>query len=48
MHQVKFDGGCRVNFSKAGKYVGKTSACDAAKVGIAEDAIRRDFREQGL
>jgi hypothetical protein len=48
MHQVKFDSGCRVNFNKAGKYFGKTAACDAAKVGIAEDAIRRYFREQGL
>jgi len=48
IHQVKFDGGCRVNFNKAGKYFSKTSACDAAKVGIAEDAIRRFFREQGL
>lgn len=48
IHQVKFDGGCRVNFNKAGKYFSKTSACDAVKVGIAEDAIRRYFREQGL
>jgi hypothetical protein len=48
IHQVKFEGGCRVNFNKAGKYFSKTSACDAAKVGIAEDAIRRYFREQGL
>jgi hypothetical protein len=48
MHQVKFDGGCRVNFNKPGKYFSKTSACDAAKVGIAEDAIRRYFREQGF
>ncbi|MBW4529684.1 MAG: hypothetical protein KME02_03240 [Aphanothece saxicola GSE-SYN-MK-01-06B] len=47
IHQVKFDGGCRVNFNKAGKYFSKTSACDAAKVGIAEDAIQRYFREQG-
>jgi len=46
--QVKFDGGCRVNFNEAGKYFSKTSACDAVKVGIAEDAIRRYFREQGL
>lgn len=48
IHQVKFNGGCRVNFNKAGKYFSKTSACDAAKVGIAEEAIRRYFREQGL
>lgn len=48
IHQVKFNGGCRVNFNKAGKYFSKTSACDAAQVGIAEDAIRRYFREQGL
>jgi len=48
IHQVKFDGGCKVNFNKAGKYLSKTSACDTGKVGIAEDAIRRYFREQGL
>ena len=48
IHQVKFDGGCRVNFNKAGKYFSKTSSCDAAKVDIAEDAIRRFYREQGL
>lgn len=48
IHQVKFNGGCRVNFNKVGKYFSKTSACDAAQVGIAEDAIRRYFREQGL
>ncbi len=30
IHQVKFDGGCRVNFNKAGKYFSKTSACKAA------------------
>ena len=47
IHQVKFDGGCRDNFNKAGKYFSKTSACDAAKVGIAEDAIQRYFHEQG-
>jgi len=47
IHQVKFDGGCRVNFNKAGQYLSKTSACDTAKIGIAEDAIRRYFREQG-
>lgn len=47
IHQVKFDGGCRVNFNKAGKYISKTSTCDATKVGIAEDAIQRYFREQG-
>ncbi|MCT0198679.1 hypothetical protein KQ313_03135 [Synechococcus sp. CS-1325] len=47
IHQVKFDGACRVNFNKTGNYLSKTSACDAAKVGIAEDAIRRYFREQG-
>ncbi|MCP9841549.1 hypothetical protein KBY93_13020 [Synechococcus sp. J7-Johnson] len=48
IHQVKFDGGCRVNFNKAGKYFSKTSACDAAQVGIAEDAMQRFSREQGL
>jgi len=48
IHQVKFDGGCRVDFNKEGKYFSKTSTCDAAKVEIAEDAIRRYFREQGL
>ena len=48
IHQVKFDGGCRVNFNKAGQYFSKTSACDTAKIGIAADAIRRYFREQGL
>ncbi|MCP9835733.1 MULTISPECIES: hypothetical protein [unclassified Cyanobium] len=47
LHQVKFDGGCRVNFNKAGKSFSTTSACEAAKVGIAEDAIQRYFREQG-
>ncbi|MCT0229977.1 hypothetical protein KQ306_03750 [Synechococcus sp. CS-1324] len=47
IHQVKFEGACRVNFNKAGNYLSKTSACDAAKVGIAEDAIQRYFREQG-
>lgn len=47
IHQVKFDGGCRVNFNKAGKYFSKTSSCNAAQVGVAEDAIRRYFREQG-
>jgi hypothetical protein len=47
IHQVKFDGGCRVNFNKAGKYFSKTSACTPALVGIAEDAIGRYFREQG-
>lgn len=47
LHQVKFDGGCRVNFNKAGKYFSKTPACDAAKVEIAEDAIHRYSREQG-
>lgn len=47
LHQVKFDGGCRVNFNKAGKYFSKTPACDAAKVGIAEEAIHRYSREQG-
>jgi hypothetical protein len=48
MHQVIFDGGCRVNLNKAGKYFSKTSACDAAQVGIAEDAMQRLSREQGL
>ncbi|MCP9915750.1 hypothetical protein [Cyanobium sp. ATX 6F1] len=48
IRQVKFDGACRVNFNKAGKTFSKTSACDAAQVGVAEDAIRRYFREQGL
>ena len=48
MHQVKFDSGCRVNFNKAGKHFSKTYACEAAKVRIAEDAIRRYFLEQGL
>lgn len=47
IHQVKFDGGCRVNFNKAGKYFSKTSACTPAQVGIAEDAIGRYIREQG-
>lgn len=48
IHQVKFEGACRVNFNKAGKRFSKTSACDAAQVEVAEDAIRRYFREQGL
>jgi hypothetical protein len=45
---VKFEGACRVNFNKAGKRFSKTSACDAAQVDVAEGAIRRYFREQGL
>lgn len=48
IHQVKFEGGCRVNFNKAGKRFSKTSTCDAAQVEVAEDAIRRFYREQGL
>lgn len=48
IHQVKFEGACRVNFNKAGKYFSKTSACTPAQVTQAEDAIQRFFREQGL
>lgn len=48
IHQVKFDGGCRVNFNKAGKRFSKSSSCDASQVEVAEDAIRRYYREQGL
>lgn len=48
IHQVKFEGACRVNFNKAGKQFSKTSACTPAQVAQAEDAIQRFFREQGL
>jgi hypothetical protein len=48
IHQVKFEGGCRVNFNKAGKRFSKTSPCDAVLVAVAEDAIRRYEREQRL
>jgi hypothetical protein len=41
IHQVKFDGGCRVNFNKAGKYFSKTSACDAA--GLCSMPKKRSF-----
>lgn len=47
-YQVKFDGTCRVYFTKAGKRTINTSACDPTKISVAEDAIRRYFREQGL
>ena len=48
IHQVKFEGACRVNFNKAGKTFSKTSACTPAQVSQAEDAMQRFFREQGL
>ncbi|MCP9868003.1 hypothetical protein KBZ33_17190 [Cyanobium sp. Cruz-8D1] len=48
IHQVKFEGACRVNFNKAGKTFSKTSACTSAQVSVAEEAMRRYFREQGL
>jgi hypothetical protein len=48
IRQVKFEGACRVNFNKAGKYFSKTSACTPAQVSQAEDAMQRFFREQGL
>ncbi|MEA5391284.1 hypothetical protein VB738_08425 [Cyanobium gracile UHCC 0139] len=48
IHQVKFEGACRVNFNKAGKQFSKTSSCTPAQVTQAEDAMQRFFREQGL
>ncbi|AFY29148.1 hypothetical protein [Cyanobium gracile] len=48
IRQVKFEGACRVNFNKAGKLFSKTSACTPAQVSVAEDAMQRFFREQGL
>lgn len=48
IRQVKFEGACRVNFNKAGKSFSKTSACTPAQVSVAEDAMQRFFREQGL
>ncbi len=48
IHQVKFDGACRVNFNKAGNVLSKTSTCTPAQASVAEDAIKRYFREQGL
>lgn len=48
IRQVKFEGACRVNFNKAGKYFSKTSACTPAQVSQAEDAMQRFFREKGL
>lgn len=48
IREVKFEGACRVNFNKAGKYFSKTSACTPAQMSVAEDAMQRFFREQGL
>lgn len=47
-YQVKFEGTCRVYFTKAGKRTLHTSACDAAKVQAAEEAVKSYVREQGL